>query len=127
MDLDDARLELKRDFTELLENKQDAIDELAKASEDGAPLRLHMDMNELYDYQQGELHRRVLSSPTECIPPFREALEEQLRCVHVSQSHHGHLAMFCPPNDVLICQRARTHGAVVVWRCAETTRLNWWM
>ncbi|PSC70868.1 DNA replication licensing factor MCM3 [Micractinium conductrix] len=84
----ELRLELKRDFTEFLD--QDfgretgsgryvkRVDDIIKAYPQTNRVRLEVDLQDLSDYNE-ELHRRVLSSPSTCLPPFEEALEEFIR------------------------------------------------
>lgn len=80
----EERLQLKRDFAEFLDADSGAgpyvaaINDLAQAAENGEPLRLHVDMNDLLDHDAA-LHNRLLNRPAVCLPPFQEALEEQLR------------------------------------------------
>ncbi|KAL4433110.1 hypothetical protein ABPG77_006537 [Micractinium sp. CCAP 211/92] len=84
----ELRLELKRDFTEFLD--QDfgretgegryvrKVDDIVKQYPQTKRVRLEVDLQDLSDYNE-ELHRRVLSSPATCLPPFEEALEEFIR------------------------------------------------
>jgi DNA replication licensing factor MCM3 len=84
----ELRLELKRDFTELLDNDfgretgagryVKKIDDIIKQYPTTKRVRLDVDLQDLSDYN-AELHRRVLSSPATCLPPFEEALEEFIR------------------------------------------------
>lgn len=84
----ELRLELKRDFTEFLD--QDfgretgvgryvaKVDDIIKHYTQTKRVRLEVDLQDLSDYNE-ELHRRVMGSPSTCMPPFEEALEEFIR------------------------------------------------
>lgn len=84
-DHSEQRLQLKRDFSEFLDRDHgrgpylEKIDDMLKMHADGGPLRLEVDMNDLQGHDP-ELHHRVLQTPSECLPPFQEALEELIRC-----------------------------------------------
>lgn len=84
----ELRLELKRDFTEFLDQdfgRQTGsgryvkkVDDVIKQYPQTKRVRLEVDLQDLSDYNE-ELHRRVLTSPGTCLPPFEEALEEFIR------------------------------------------------
>lgn len=44
-------------------------------------MRLLVDLDDLLS-SNPEAHRRLLDAPTECLPPFQEALEEVVRQAH---------------------------------------------
>jgi len=83
-DSSEQRLQLKRDFGEFLDLDHGRgpylakIDEMLKKYQDGGPLRLLVDMNDLHSHDR-QLHQSVLQSPAECLPPFQEALDELIR------------------------------------------------
>lgn len=54
------------------------IDALADGAEEGKPLRLLVDLDDLLTHNP-EVHRRLLDAPSECLAPFQEALEEVVR------------------------------------------------
>ncbi|EFN53439.1 hypothetical protein CHLNCDRAFT_25737 [Chlorella variabilis] len=84
----ELRLELKRDFTEFLDQDfgretgqgryVQKVDDLLKQYPQTKRVRLPVDLQDLSDYN-AELHRRVLDAPATCMPPFEEALEDFIR------------------------------------------------
>lgn len=77
----ETRLQYKRDFADFLEAtpKYGAqIKELAEGAEEGKPFRLSLDMDDLLRGNP-ELHRQMLATPSECLPPCEEALDEAVR------------------------------------------------
>ena len=84
-DHSEQRLQLKRDFSEFLDRDHGRgpyltkIEELLTKHEQGGNLRLEVDMNDLQAHDP-DLHQRVLQTPSECMPPFQEALDEIIRC-----------------------------------------------
>lgn len=66
------------------------IDALADGAEEGKPMRLLVDLDDLLS-SNPEAHRRLLDAPTECLPPFQEALEEVVRQAHPHPFEFGSL------------------------------------
>ena len=112
-DQSEQRLQLKRDFGEFLDRDHGRgpylakIDDLLKRYSEGGPLRLLVDMNDLHGYDP-QLHQRVLQSPSECLPPFQEALDELIRSTppphlsptsspHITSRSGGLLSRLSPP------------------------------
>ena len=61
---------------------------------------------DLHDHN-AELHKRVLSSPSECLPPFEEAVEEYIR--------NQNPKVGCAGGAAGVAQRAPTfHSAAVL-------------
>lgn len=87
-DSSELRQELKRDFGDFLEQDfgretgqgkyAQRIDDIVKHYTTTKRVRLEVDLQDLSDFNE-ELHRRVLTSPGECLPAFQEALEDTLR------------------------------------------------
>jgi DNA replication licensing factor MCM3 len=77
----ETRLQHKRNFAEFLEPSVEyaaQIKELAEGAEDGKPIRLSLNLDDLLRANQ-DLHRSLLDRPAECLPPFLEALDELVR------------------------------------------------
>ncbi|KFM25074.1 DNA replication licensing factor MCM3-like protein 3 [Auxenochlorella protothecoides] len=83
-----ARLEAKRDFADFLDSDYGRdtgegkyvkkIEDMMKKYPTTKTIRLDVDVQDLSEYNP-DLHRRVLESPGDCIPPFAEALEDMIR------------------------------------------------